>query len=70
MKLSIKQSSQSFASFLLAFSLFGFVLPRHLNSANGHHHANFVNPSEVQQNDDDSGYKAPRSPGFHDDFGS
>ena len=65
---SIKQQNQSFASVLLAFSLFGFLWPDHVNSANGRHHVNLVKPSEVQQND--SWYTPARSPGFDDDFGS
>ena len=44
--------------------------PHHVNSANGRHHVNLVKPSQLQQNDDDSWYTPPRSPGFHDDFGS
>lgn len=44
--------------------------PHHVNSANVRHHVNLVKPSQAQQNDDDSRYTPPRSPGFHDDFGS
>jgi hypothetical protein len=44
--------------------------PHHTNSPNGHHYVHLVKPSQVQQNDDDYRYTPPRSPGFHDDFGS
>jgi hypothetical protein len=67
---SIKQPSQSFASVLLAFSLFGFVFPHHTDAGNGRHQMNFIQKSEVRQNHDDSWYTPPRGPGFHDDFGS
>ena len=67
---SIKQPSQSFASVLLAFSLFGFLFPHHTHAGNGRHQMNFMQKSEVRQNRDDSWYTPPRSPGFHDDFGS
>jgi hypothetical protein len=74
MKLSnlIKQPNQSFASVLLAFSLFGFLWPHHANSANGRQHVNMIQQSEAQPNDDWSNgwYTPPRSPGFHQDFGS
>ena len=66
---AIKQPKQSFASVLLAFSLFGFTWQHHVSSANGRNHVNLVK-SNVQQNADDSRYTPPRSPGFHDDFGS
>ena len=66
---AIKQPKQSFASVLLAFSLFGFTWQHHVNSGNGRNDANLVK-SSAQQNDDDSRYNPPRSPGFHDDFGS
>jgi hypothetical protein len=69
MNLSIKQPKQSFASVLLAFSLFGFTWQHNVNSANGRNDVNLVKSSDVQQNDD-SRYTPPRSPGFHDDFGS
>jgi len=48
---SIKQPNQSFASVLLAFSLFGFFWPDHVNPPNRCHDVNLVKPSEVQQND-------------------
>jgi hypothetical protein len=67
---SILSSCQSFASVLLAFSLFGFIWPHHTNSAKQHHNVNTVKQNEPQQNDDDSWYTPPRSPGFHEDFGS
>ncbi len=67
---SIKQPTQSFASVLLASSLFGFLFSHHANSANEPHHLNFIQKSEVQQNDDDSWYTPRSSPGFHEDFGS
>jgi hypothetical protein len=72
MKLSnpIKSPNQSFASALLAFSLFGFLWPHQVNSASRHQRVNMVNQAEVQKNDDDSWYTPPRSPGFHSDFGS
>ena len=66
---STKQPTQSFASVLL-YSLFGFVFSHHANSANGPHHMNFIQKSEVQQNDNDSWYTPPRSPGCNEDFGS
>jgi hypothetical protein len=67
---SIKQPTQSFASVLLACGLFGFLFPHHADMADGRHHMNFIQKNEVQQNDDDSWYAPPRSPGFHEDFGS
>ena len=69
---SIKQPNQSFASVLLAFSLFGFFWPDHVNPPNGRHDVNLVKPSEAQQKDDwiNGFYKPTQSPGFHDDFGS
>ena len=67
---SSKQPTQSFASVLLACSLFGFVFSHHANSAKEPHHMNFIQKSEAQQNDDDSWYTPLRSPGFNEDFGS
>jgi hypothetical protein len=67
---SSKQPTQSFASVLLACSLFGFVFSHHANSANEPHHMNFIQKSEAQQNNDDSWYTPLRSPGFNEDFGS
>lgn len=67
---SIKQPTQSFASVVLAFSLFGFLWPHYANSVQGRHHMNFIQQNELRQNDDDSWYTPPRSPGFHEDFGS
>ena len=67
---STKQPTQSFASVLLACSLFGFVFSHHANSANEPHHMNFIQKSEAHQNDDDSWYTPLRSPGFNEDFGS
>jgi len=62
-----KQPNQSFDSVMLALSLFGFLWPHNANSIGKGHHTNFI-----QQNDDwnNSWYTPPRSPGFHDDFGS
>jgi hypothetical protein len=65
---SIKHANR-FASVFLAFSLFGFLWPHHVNSA-ARHHVNLIRPSQVQESDDDSWYTPPRSPGFHEDFGS
>lgn len=48
----------------------GFSWPDHGNSANGRHHANIVKQNEIQQDDHGASYNPPRSPGFHDDFGS
>jgi hypothetical protein len=42
---SIKQPSQSFASVLLAFSLFGFLFPHHTHAGNGRHQMNFMQKS-------------------------
>jgi hypothetical protein len=67
---STKQPIQSFASVLLACSVFDFVFSHHANSANEPHHMNFIQKSEVQQNADDSWYTPRWSPGFHEDFGS
>ena len=67
---STKQPIQSFARVLLACSLFGFVFSHHANSVIEPHHINFIQKREVQQNDDNSWYTPPRSPGFHEDFGS
>jgi hypothetical protein len=67
---STKQLTQSFASVLLACSLFGLVFSHHANSANEPHHMNFIQKSEAQQNDDDSWYSPLRSPAFNEDFGS
>jgi hypothetical protein len=44
--------------------------PHHVNSANGRRQVNLVKSSQAQRDDDVSWYTAPRSPGFHDDFGS
>jgi hypothetical protein len=69
-----RQPTQSFASVLLAFSLFGFVFSHHANSENEPHHMKTVQKSvqksEAKQNDDDIWYTPPRSPGFNEDFGS
>lgn len=69
---STKPQNQSFASFLLAFSLFGLFWQDHVNPPNRHHDVNLVKPSEVQQIDEwmNGFYKPTQSPGFHDDFGS
>ena len=67
---SIKHRNQSFAAVLLAFSLLGFSWLHHVDSASGVRHVNMVKQNEVQQNVDDSRYAPPRSPGFHEDFGS
>lgn len=72
---SIKPANQSFASVLVALGLFGFLWPHHVNSADRHARVNIMQQNEVQQNDrnswdNNSWYNPPRSPGFHDDFGS
>jgi hypothetical protein len=67
---SIKRANSSLASVFLAFSLFGFLWPHHVNSATRGHHVNLIRPSQVQESSDDSWYTPPRSPGFHEDFGS
>jgi hypothetical protein len=67
---SIKHRNQSFAAVLLAFSLLGFSWLHRVDSANGERHVNMVKQNEVQQNVDESWYSPPRSPGFHEDFGS
>ena len=67
-----REPAQSFASVLLAFSLFGLLWPHQVNSGGQHHDINFVRQNEIRQQDDwsDGWYAPPRSPGFHDDFGS
>jgi hypothetical protein len=67
---AIRHANSSFANVFLALSLFSFFWPHHMNSATDHHHVNLIRPSQVQMNDDDSRYTPPRSPGFHEDFGS
>jgi len=63
---STRQPNQSFASVISAFSLFGSLLPHHANSTERRH------LSFLQQRDDwnNGWYTPPRSPGFHEDFGS
>jgi hypothetical protein len=72
MKLSslISHPNESFASVVLAFSLFGFLYRNHGSSANGRQDVSLVKQNEVKLNDDNSWYTPPRSPGFHEDFGS
>jgi hypothetical protein len=73
-----KQPTQSFASVILAFSLFGFLWPHHANSGNERHHMNFQmqKNSQMQRSaanwdhDEDGFYTPTRSPGWNDDFGS
>jgi len=67
---TIKQPAQSFASVMLACGLFGFLFPHDADVADGRHPMNFMQKNEVQQSDDGSWYTPPRSPGFHEDFGS
>lgn len=69
---SAKQQNHSFASVLLAFSLFGLFWPDNVNPPNRQNDVNLVKPSEVQQIDEwiNGFYKPTQSPGFHDDFGS
>jgi hypothetical protein len=67
---SIKHRNQSFAAVLLAFSLLDFSWLHRVDSANGERYVNMVKQNEVQQNVDESWYSPPRSPGFHEDFGS
>jgi hypothetical protein len=45
---SIRKPNQSFASVMLAFSLFGFLAPHHVNSAGQHHHMNFMQQNEIR----------------------
>jgi hypothetical protein len=69
---------QSFASVILAFSLFGFLWPHHANSANQRHHIGFhmQKDSQIQKSaadwdhDEDGFYTPTRSPGWNEDFGS
>jgi hypothetical protein len=53
---SIIQPTHSFASVMLALSLFGFLWPHRSDSVKGGRHANFVQQNQVQPNDDDSWY--------------
>jgi len=55
---------------MLACGLFGFLFPHDADVADGRHPMNFMQKNEVQQSDDGSWYTPPRSPGFHEDFGS
>jgi hypothetical protein len=70
MKLSIGQLNQSFASVLIAFSLFGFFWPHHTDSTGRHHQMNFIQQNADQDDWSKGWYAPPRSPGFHEDFGS
>jgi hypothetical protein len=67
-----REPAQSFASVMLAFSLLGFLWPHQVNSGGHHHDINFVQGNEIRHPDDwtNGWYTPPRSPGFHDDFGS
>jgi hypothetical protein len=72
------QSNQSFASVILAFSLFGFLWPHHPNSGNKRHRIHFQMQKDSQMqksggdwdHDEDGFYTPTRSPGWNDDFGS
>jgi hypothetical protein len=66
----IKQPYQSFAGVMLAFSLFGFLFPHRPHPTNGRFQAKLMHPTQAQQDGKDSWYTPPRSPGFHDLFGS
>ena len=69
---STKQPNQSFVSVMLAFSLFGLLWRHDANLAGSRLRLNFIQKNRVQQNDDwsDGWAVPPRSPGFHEDFGS
>jgi hypothetical protein len=61
-----KQPHQSFAGVILAFSLFGFLFSHHTESTDGRYNMKLMKPAEAQNDDDDSWYRAPRSPGFNE----
>ena len=69
---SARQPNQSFVSVMLAFSLFGLLWRHDANLAGSRLRLNFIQKNRVQQNDDwsDGWAVPPRSPGFHEDFGS
>jgi len=57
---SIKQPSQSFASVLLAFSLFGFLFPHQANQVQQNHQVNLTTTEQATQQepaDDGSQYE-------------
>ena len=62
---SAKLSYQSFASVTLALGLFGFVFPQSKKPTDGRHHVTLITTAEAQ-NDDESWYTPPRSPGFNE----
>jgi hypothetical protein len=65
----IRPHNRSFLSVVLAFSLFGFLWPHHMNSAKArqpHYKANTQMPAENWDHEPDGVYSPPRSPGWHD----
>ncbi len=69
-----KERNLSFASVILAFSLFGFLWPHHANTGNERHHIDFQMQKDFQMQNsagdwdhDKDGFYAPtRSPGWND----
>jgi hypothetical protein len=68
-----RERNLSFASVILAFSLFGFLWPHHANTGNERHHIGFQMQKDSQMQEsagdwdrDADGFYAPtRSPGWN-----
>jgi hypothetical protein len=74
---STRERNVSFASIILAFSLFGFLWPHHADTEDKRH-INFQTQQDSQigktagdwDHDADGFYSPTRSPGWNEDFGS
>ena len=69
---AIRERNVSFASVILAFSLFSFLWPHHANTGNNHRHIDFRMQKDIEatagdwDHDEDGFYTPTRSPGWND----